>query len=753
MITENHFNCCGCGNCAVKCPKNAITIKYNNEGFYKPEIDKSKCIKCNLCSKYCIIGKETFHLNKKSKLYIGYAKDNKVVLESSSGGIFRFLALSIISNGGYVSGPIFKDGILQHITTNDINVLKLMSGSKYLQSKINNTFSEIKSLLKDNKYVLFSGTPCQVASLKQFLQKDYDNLYTMDVLCHSVPSPKLFYNYVKELFNSDAPIDYCNFRDKTSGWHTHSLKIILSDGKEYINEFKNDKFYKTFLNELTSNTSCSECKFANTNRVGDITIGDAWCAQYLFKKFENKNGTSLLFINNKKGNRLFKTIKNNILLKKITKNDAICGNPILTKPFPMHVNRSKFFNEVFKNNSSVIKTIDKYLDISKNVGILNFCFENSNYGAVLTAFALNKFLNLNNFNAYNINYAPNWFNRNNRNAEFEKFKAKYIPSTHICDNFNDLRELNEQFSTFIVGSDQVFRPKFASDKDGIYYLNFVKNNKKKISCAASFGVDYYEGNDIEKRKLKYFLSKFNFISVREDSGVKIIKDIIDRPAYHLLDPVFLLNYDEYKKLFKNSAKKFNAVSYILNDEVRKFVNNLNEDIRDIRNGLSIEEWLETLDKTDLVITDSFHAICFSLIFNKPFVVLTHKSCPIERILSLFRQFNLDTNKILTYSNNDEKITFSSINNNIINPLDFKNYIDELRAKHSKLLLDNIKSNLIPKTQILINKKKVKLLKIKFKILTAISFGKLKKLYKEKLNRVDLLKKIMKYEKMNNVKGK
>lgn len=90
MITENHFNCCGCGNCAVKCPKNAITIKYNNEGFYKPEIDKSKCIKCNLCSKYCIIGKETLHLNKKSKLYIGYAKDNKVVLESSSGGIFVF---------------------------------------------------------------------------------------------------------------------------------------------------------------------------------------------------------------------------------------------------------------------------------------------------------------------------------------------------------------------------------------------------------------------------------------------------------------------------------------------------------------------------------------------------------------------------------------------------------------------------------------------------------------------------------------
>ena len=122
---------------------------------------------------------------------------------------------------------------------------------------------------------------------------------------------------------------------------------------KYTNELKNDKFCSAFFNSMISNTSCSECKFANTNRVGDITIGDAWCAQYLFKKFENKNGTSLLFINNKKGNRLFKTIKNNILLKKITKNDAICGNPILTKPFPMHVNRSKFFNEVFKNNSDL----------------------------------------------------------------------------------------------------------------------------------------------------------------------------------------------------------------------------------------------------------------------------------------------------------------------------------------------------------------------------------------------------------------
>lgn len=748
MIKENNSKCYGCESCATKCPFEAIKIEYNNEGFYKPVIDKEKCKNCGICEKFCIIGNEAQYLNNaKQKFYLGYSNDNQLLLNVSSGGIFRHLADFIIANKSYVSGAIFKDGILQHIVTNNTKEIELMSGSKYLQSKINNTFAKVEELLKAKNTVLFSGTPCQVASLKCFLQKEYDNLITVDILCHSVPSSKLFYKYIEEQLGKDSEIVNCTFRDKTKGWHNPILKVITKS-KELNNELKNDRYCTAFFNSLISNTSCAECKFANTQRVGDISIGDAWCAQYLFKDFENINGTSLLFINNNKGKKMLNNIKRLIALKEIRKKDAICGNPILQKPFPSHIKRNEFFEEVFsKENSSIEKTIDKFLDISKNVAILNFSFENSNYGAILTAFALNKLLNLSGFNAYNIDYAPNWFNRNNINPDFEKFKNENLPSTSVCEDFEALKNLNNQFDTFIVGSDQVFRPKFASDGNGIYYLNFVKNTKNKIACAASFGVNYYEGDKIDKFKLKYYLSKFNFLSVREDSGISIIKNLINREVFHLLDPVFLLDKQEYINLFKQkNISKNCVVSYILNDNVRKYVNTLNADIKNLRNGLSIEDWLETLYNAKIVITDSFHAICFSLIFNKPFVVIVDGNCPVERILSLFRFFNINHNKIMFFN---PKLTYDEILSNIINPSDIQDSIEILSKKHKEIFLEKVKKkNYIKKPIIHLNKKKIKKIKRKYKLLKMLSFGKLRKIYSNKIKHADMLKDIINFENNN-----
>ncbi len=748
MNNIDKSTCYGCFNCESKCPHNAISIKYNTEGFYEPSVDYTKCKHCNLCKKYCPINSNKidnmFNTNFQQRFYIGYCKNRTTLNNSSSGGIFFLIAKSIIDTNGYVCGAGFRDGILQHFLVNTIEDISVLQGSKYLQSKIGTTFIEIEKLLKQDKLVLFSGTPCQVASLKLFLNKSYSNLITIDLICHGTPSPQLFYNYVDEIFQKKTFIENCTFRDKSAGWHKPKLVLSTNNGL-YSNFMSEDLFCKAFWGNIILNATCSNCMFAQTARIGDITLGDAWNAQYLFRDFENKMGTSLILLNSHKGYNIFKKLKSHIIAKQITKKEAICGNDALERPFMSHVNRTSFFSKYELHDTSLKTLLQESLDISKNVAILNFSFENSNFGAILTAFALNKFINQNGYNAYNIDYTPVWY-KEEPNTYFKTFKDRYIPHTSKCHDFKDLQSLNNQFSTFVVGSDQVFRPKFASDKDGIYYLNFVKNSKNKISCAASFGVNFWEGDKITKQKIRYYLSKFNFISVREDSGKSIIKDIINRDVTHLLDPVFFLDIQDYLSFINNKKPNDDCVAYILHERTRTKILEQYSFIKNIRYNLSINEWLENIYNSQLIITDSFHCICFCLLFNKKFVVIVNKQCPSERIESLFRMFKLP-NKILY---DDMKLSWELINNNIINPNNIQQYIEELRNKHKNIFINAVK-NPIKKdsTELNINLKKLKTIKHKIKILRFFSLGKKRKEYNNRLKRIEAIRHIIFSEKNNN----
>lgn len=317
VLYDKLMDCCGCSACVNICPKNAISLKRNEDGFIYPEINDQLCISCGQCLKVCNYQNK----NKKksfTKTFVAVAK-NVDILESASGGVFSSIAKSFIQNGGIVYGATMTyDGKLyvRHIGIKNLSDLNKLKGSKYIQSDVQGIFKEIRNHLNNDNRVLFSGTPCQVDGLKGFLKKDYNNLYTIDLICHGVPSQQFFQDYIRYIEKKKhiKIIDF-KFRDKHDGWKLYG-KIKYMDLNNEIKEdfFKAEEssFYQLFLNSYIYRENCYQCPYACKNRPGDITIGDYWCIdlvhpEYLIENggsIDEKKGVSTLIINNEKGNDL-----------------------------------------------------------------------------------------------------------------------------------------------------------------------------------------------------------------------------------------------------------------------------------------------------------------------------------------------------------------------------------------------------------------------------------------------------------------
>ena len=271
-------DCCGCYACYNICPKQCITMKTDNEGFWYPKIDKNKCINCNLCEKVCPIINPVKRVDSKKIAYASMNKDEQVRMKSSSGGIFSILAEYIIKNNGVVYGAGFdEDFNIKHKRILYSTDLDLLRGSKYVQSSIGDIYKQVKNDLENNNPVLFTGTPCQVEGLRSYLRKEYVNLITMDFICHGVPSPLVWEKYLKKMKKSKQEnIKNIYFRNKDIGWKLFSLKIIF-DKRIYSNDLNNDLFMKGFLQDVYLRPSCYNCKFKKINRISDITVADFFC--------------------------------------------------------------------------------------------------------------------------------------------------------------------------------------------------------------------------------------------------------------------------------------------------------------------------------------------------------------------------------------------------------------------------------------------------------------------------------------------
>lgn len=315
-------NCCACGSCVNICPKNAIIMENDVYGNLYPKVNNDNCIDCKLCDKVCPLNNSNYKRKDKS-CYAAYINNDELLIKSSSGGIFASIAYDFLSDGGYVCGCAseFVDNEIKvhHIIIDNVDDLYKLQGSKYVQSNLTDVLCNIKDLLKENKKVLFSGTPCQVAGVKSFLRKKYDNLYTIDIICHGAPSFKFFNDYLNYVSNNKKiKINNFKFRNKENGWGLSGYLsgVKLSNNKKANVVFCNNEssYYYLFQKGYMYRKNCYNCIYACDNRPGDITIGDYWGIEKEHPEiqFDSKKGISCLIINNDNGEDLLKKYGNNI---------------------------------------------------------------------------------------------------------------------------------------------------------------------------------------------------------------------------------------------------------------------------------------------------------------------------------------------------------------------------------------------------------------------------------------------------------
>ncbi|MCR5368465.1 Coenzyme F420 hydrogenase/dehydrogenase, beta subunit C-terminal domain [Eubacterium sp.] len=344
-IASNNELCCGCNACISSCPENAIVLKKKASGQLRPIIDEEKCIDCSLCTKVCCILNNVPKRMPIKTMAASY-KNTELSCKSSSGGIFAAIAENIISKGGIVYGTAFdKEYSAVVVGIESIDELSAIQGSKYVKSQMGNVYSAIEMNLKSGRKVLFSGVPCQVAALKQYLRKHYDNLITIDIVCHGTPSNKIFQDYI-DFIQRKKKIKILDFvfRDKAVGQDTigkvkykqdHFGKVKYKQERLYAYK---SSYYKLFLNCALFEENCYSCKFACPERVGDVSLGDFWGIEKTYPSFVDKVvknglcGISAVMINTECGAKEIENINENLLLHPVFYDEIRKYNPQLNHP-------------------------------------------------------------------------------------------------------------------------------------------------------------------------------------------------------------------------------------------------------------------------------------------------------------------------------------------------------------------------------------------------------------------------------------
>ena len=354
LTTKDITQCCGCSACVARCPKKCIGMTTDKDGFYVPEVlNVDACIDCGICSKACPFENPKSN-DETTRFYAAYSTNEQFIMNSSSGGIFPELAAAFLKTGGMVYGAYMDDDYtLYHTGINDLSDLPKLMRSKYYQSDIRNTYHECQQDLIGGKKVLFSGVPCQIQGLKRFLGKNYDNLYTVDIICHGVPSPLMFSAYRSYLERKHSgKIVEVNFRDKTKyGWSVAMKYVIEKPNgirKEYVYNYNLSSYLRPFLMGLLTRESCYRCPFSSLERPGDITLGDFFGYQITRPELAHKEGLSLILVNSAKGCEL-KAICDDagVVLTDVTEYDVrMSGTRNLYKPTERPENRDVIYTSL-----------------------------------------------------------------------------------------------------------------------------------------------------------------------------------------------------------------------------------------------------------------------------------------------------------------------------------------------------------------------------------------------------------------------
>ncbi len=378
IAIKDKKDCCGCHACASVCAKHCITMQADEEGFLYPIVNKEACTDCGLCEKVCSVINQS-EPRKPLKVYAAKNKNEEIRRQSSSGGIFTLLAEKVINEGGVVFGARFdEEWNVVHSWADNIEGIAAFRGSKYVQSTIGDTYREAKDFLKQGRQVLFSGTPCQIAGLKKYLRKDYDNLLTVDVVCHGVPSPLVWRTYLDETRKQlraergvgknsvSSSIDELpvitgiSFRDKTNGWKKYGFRLryaaseaaqntvsvsAIKEEKVVLQPFTNNIFMKGFLANLYLRPSCYACAARSGKSGSDISIADFWGVHNFYPEFDDDKGVGLILVNSEIGKLIYDVL--DVQNIEATYVQGLANNPCIESSVVLPEERKAF---VFDSN-------------------------------------------------------------------------------------------------------------------------------------------------------------------------------------------------------------------------------------------------------------------------------------------------------------------------------------------------------------------------------------------------------------------
>ena len=341
--------CCGCGACSQVCPMHCIEMMPDKEGFLYPVVDDNSCINCGLCEKVCPELVDNAIDAALQDAWGVVTKNKQILLNSSSGGAFTELSLQVLEKGGCVFGASFSDDFkrVRHIMVESIEELHKLQGSKYVQSESGKCFQEVKAQLKKGREVLFSGTPCQIAGLKGYLNADYENLLLVDVICHGTPSPQLWESYLNCIEKKNTrKVRYVNFRYKKNECHQLNIGGVSQRRKIYYRSFRDAPYMKIYLKNYCLRESCYACKFKGNKTVSDITIGDFWGVQNIEPDMDNEQGVSLVIVHTQKGKNILQTVSEKIKNRHTEYEEALIFNPSLGNSVKRPMERDSFYDEL-----------------------------------------------------------------------------------------------------------------------------------------------------------------------------------------------------------------------------------------------------------------------------------------------------------------------------------------------------------------------------------------------------------------------
>lgn len=652
----NQESCTGCGACYNACPVGAIEMGTDDKGYYVPVIN-DKCINCKKCINVCPVINPKYENSFNPECY-AMMMDDELRRDSSSGGAFSLFAQYFLEVGGLVCGVALDENFnVHHTIIENLEDMSKLRRSKYVQSDTGKVYVQIKEALNKGREVLFSGCPCQVAGLKNFLGKSYENLLMLDLVCHGAPPASAFKQYLEENYGIEN-IKRFDFRTKETGYNCYNQLCHLKDGTTLTKTYPFDAYERCMHSGLALKKSCAECLFAEAPRQADISIGDFWGIEKYDKNLNDGVGTSAVLLNNAKGKKYFEVLKERCkLIQKVPFDFARRHNRYFKK-LNIPIGQRTYYKMLKTKgfNNAVHNALDRNFD----VGVIGWWY-NKNYGADLTYFALHTVLTQMGLSVLMVQTKGIDYNA----PSFKFAQKKYDISRYYSSH--DIYLLNDRCNTFISGSDQLFNPILWQVSGLEFFLHFANKAKNNlVSYASSFGHIYDDKKGLTPR-FDFLLKRFNALSVREKYAVDICKRVFDLDVPCVCDPVFLCPVEEYNKLADESglvANEKHLVNYILDPtkekrelilEISKRLNlkytNLTDmdnwqvktmqlDLENTKANVSIEEWLFHYKNAEFIITDSFHGTCFAIIFRKPFISIANHQRGSNRFVSLLEDFGL-----------------------------------------------------------------------------------------------------------------